>query len=42
MQKQLISFVQVIKLLQNVKLKGGGNPNPNPLVYALVYYYYYI
>jgi len=35
MQKQLISFAQVIKFLKYIKLKGGFNPNPSPLAYAL-------
>jgi len=35
MHKQVISFVQVIKFLENMDLKGGVNPNPLPLAYAL-------
>jgi len=34
MHKQLISFVQVIKFLENMNLKGGVNPKA-PLAYAL-------
>jgi len=30
MHKQVISFSQVIKFLENMDLKGGVNPNPNP------------
>jgi len=33
-RKQLISFAQVIKFLQHIKLKGGSL-NPPPLVYTL-------
>ena len=41
MRKQLISFAKVIKILWNIKLKGGGNPKHTPplrtpLVYALL------
>jgi len=28
MHKQVISFAQVIKFLENMDLKGGFNPNP--------------
>ena len=31
MRTHLISFAQVIKILQNIKLKGGVNPKTPPL-----------
>jgi len=34
MRNHAISFAQVIKVLQNIKLKGGLTPTP-PLAYAL-------
>jgi len=35
MHKQVISFAQVIKFLENMDLRGGFNPNP-PLRTPLV------
>jgi len=36
MRKQLISFAQVLKFSQNIKLKGGGLTPTSPLLaYAL-------
>jgi len=40
MHKQLISFAQVIKFLENMNLKGGLTPKP-PLAYALASACYY-
>jgi len=37
MRKHLISFAQVIKILQNIKLKGGFNPEPLPLRTPLLF-----
>jgi len=36
MQKQLISFAQVIKFLENMNIKGGVTPTL-PFAYALGY-----
>ena len=36
MHKQVISFAQVMKFLENMDLKGGFNPKPPPLRMPLV------